>query len=404
MEGMDIHSYQQNFESTLEKVRIDDGICKENKEAIVSFCKKQLAKGHSYGRVAKVAFCLRKWAMWLKKPFKDATKDDLISIVGDLEANPRYAHQTKYDFKVILKMIYKYVKGNDEVYPPEISWLRQNMKKQRHKLPEELLSEEEVLKMANAADTIRDKAFILVLYETGCRIGEILTTKIKNVMFDQYGAILRVTGKTGDRRVRIISSAPILANWIDIHPYKNDPESIVWYPNATNRRNHRKVMKHQSVYVLIRKLANDAGVSKRVYPHLFRHSRATAMAGKFTEAQMKEYFGWVQGSDMAATYVHLSGRDVDNTLLKLHGLAKPEEEQEDKMKVRSCARCKEHNSPIAQFCIKCGLPLDQELLLRVEKERESSDDLMNKLMEDKEFRELMMKKILEKGLQKNIVH
>ena len=36
---------------------------------------------------------------------------------------------------------------------------------------------------------------------------------------------------------------------------------------------------------------------------------------------MKEHFGWVQGSEMAATYVHLSGRDVDNALLKLQGLA-----------------------------------------------------------------------------------
>ncbi len=404
MEGIDIHHYQQSFESTLDKVRSDKEICKENKEVIVAFCKKQLAKGHSYGRVAKVAYCLRRWAMWLKKPFNNATKDDLISVVGDLEANVNYKFQTKYDFKTVLKMIYKYVKGNDDVYPPEITWLRQNMKKQSHKLPEELLSEDEVLKIANAAETIRDKAFILVLYETGCRIGEILSIRIKNLQFDQYGAILRVTGKTGDRRVRVISSAPVLANWIDIHPYKNDQDAVVWYPNATNRKNAKRAIMHGSIYVLIKKLAAKAGVNKRIYPHLFRHSRATAMAGKFTEAQMKEYFGWVQGSDMAATYVHLSGRDVDNALLKLHGLAKPDEEKEEKMRVRTCARCKEHNSPIAQFCTKCGLPLDQELLIRVEKERESSDDLMNKLMEDKEFRDLMMKKILEKGLGKNIVH
>ena len=30
---------------------------------------------------------------------------------------------------------------------------------------------------------------------------------------------------------------------------------------------------------------------------------------------MKEYFGWTQGSDRASIYVHLSGRDVDDTLL-----------------------------------------------------------------------------------------
>jgi len=34
---------------------------------------------------------------------------------------------------------------------------------------------------------------------------------------------------------------------------------------------------------------------------------------------MCEYFGWIQGSDMPSTYVHLSGRDIDNAILRIHG-------------------------------------------------------------------------------------
>jgi len=37
---------------------------------------------------------------------------------------------------------------------------------------------------------------------------------------------------------------------------------------------------------------------------------------------MKEYLGWVQSSDMASVYVHMSGRDVDKALLTLHGIRK----------------------------------------------------------------------------------
>jgi site-specific recombinase XerD len=225
MEGIDIHHYRQSFESTLDKVRSDKEICKENKEVIVAFCKKQLAKGHSYGRVAKVAFCLRRWAMWLKKPFNDATKDDLISVVWDLEAKPDYKLQTKYDFKTVLKMVYKYVKGNDETYPPEISWLKQNMKKMSHKLPEELLSEDEVLKMANAADTIRDKAFILVLYETGCRIGRSLALKHGGFVFCEHN--LQSLQIAMERPIPIYSSAGETENavlWIlRVH---SDPPSL----------------------------------------------------------------------------------------------------------------------------------------------------------------------------------
>ncbi|MBD3210268.1 hypothetical protein GF318_02700 [Candidatus Micrarchaeota archaeon] len=46
------------------------------------------------------------------------------------------------------------------------------------------------------------------------------------------------------------------------------------------------------------------------------------MANKLTEARMKACFGWVQGSDMAGVYVHLSGRDVDKAILGTYGMEK----------------------------------------------------------------------------------
>ena len=61
-------------------------------------------------------------------------------------------------------------------------------------------------------------------------------------------------------------------------------------------------------------------MKKRIYPHLFRHYRTTRLANVLTEAQLKQLFGWVQVSRIATTYVYLSGRDVDNALLKLHGM------------------------------------------------------------------------------------
>jgi hypothetical protein len=44
------------------------------------------------------------------------------------------------------------------------------------------------------------------------------------------------------------------------------------------------------------------------------------MANYLTEAQMNAYFGWVQGSGMPSVYVHLSGRDIDDAVLKANGI------------------------------------------------------------------------------------
>lgn len=403
--GIDLYNYPRKLELSLNKLNEDNLACNEDKQAIISFSKVRLAKGSSHGRVAKIVYCLRFFTHWLKKPFSRATKEDLIGLIGDLESNTKYSENTKHDYKIVLKMFYKWLKGNDEVAPPEIKWLVPKLKNEKHKLPEDLLTEDEILRLANCANHPRDKALILVLYETGCRIGELLSLQMKHVHFDQYGAVLRVTGKTGDRRVRIISSAPVLASWLNIYDRAKNVDAPLWPPRASNQKHKDAIrfLDHRSMYQLIREVAKKAGITKRIHPHLFRHSRATALAGKFTEAQMKEYFGWVQGSDMAATYVHLSGRDVDDALLKMHGLSKPEEEREEKMKVQICQRCKEQNSPISKFCTRCGLPIDVEFISRIEHERQNGDYIMNKLMEDKEYFEMTMKKIIEKGLDKNFV-
>lgn len=105
----------------------------------------------------------------------------------------------------------------------------------------------------------------------------------------------------------------------------------------------------------------------------------------------EEHFGWVQGSEMAATYVHLSGRDVDNALLKLQGLVQVEETKSEKLNMRVCPRCKDHKSPVSKFCTKCGLPLDDGMIAKIEEVKERSNNVMNKLMDD-EFKDFMMKK------------
>lgn len=397
---IDVHNKQRNFEQAFQRLERDAEVSVENKKLLLSFAKTRLAKGVSKIRVVKYLYTLRFLAKWYKRSFNDATKADLLELVGDLE-NKNYAQNTKHDFKIMLKAFFKWLKGNDEIYPPEISWLKSHGKN-KHKLPEELLTEEEVFQMAAVADHPRTKAMILLLYETGCRIGELLSLRMKNVQFDAYGAVLRVTGKTGDRRVRIISSAPALSAWINIYPHASDPEASLWPPLSTNYKNSSRVLDYRSVYVALCKIAKKAGITKRIYPHLFRHSRATVLAGKLTEAQMKEYFGWVQASDMASVYVHLSGRDVDNALLALQGFTKLDEKKEDQMRIKICQRCQEKNSPIAKFCIRCSVPTDVQFVVQIQEQNKIGNNVLDKLMEDSEFKELMFKKVLQLGLVKQL--
>ena len=57
---------------------------------------------------------------------------------------------------------------------------------------------------------------------------------------------------------------------------------------------------------------------------------------------------------MAATYVHLSGRETDTTLLALSGIKKDEDKKESLLKPLKCPRCDNINNFDAKFCGKCA--------------------------------------------------
>lgn len=60
-------------------------------------------------------------------------------------------------------------------FPEEVRWIKPSCKKKRM-LPEALITGEELKKLAEAAENLRDRAIVLVDYESGGRIGEVLSS------------------------------------------------------------------------------------------------------------------------------------------------------------------------------------------------------------------------------------
>ncbi len=77
-------------------------------------------------------------------------------------------------------------------------------------LPGDLVSEEEVKMLVDSAVSVRDKAFIITLYESGARIGEVGMVRIKDVVFEERYTTVMVKGKTGSRRIIVVASTPFL--------------------------------------------------------------------------------------------------------------------------------------------------------------------------------------------------
>jgi site-specific recombinase XerD len=384
---VEIYNYERKIANALKRIE-GSNISEEDKQLLSEFHKECIVKGLSKARISKYFDVLGRIAIWLNKPFQQVRKEDIMNLVQRIESSD-YSGWTKHDYKVVIKIFYRWLRRTED-YPEEVKWIKASFR--RHSmLPEEILTEDDIKKLVECAFSLRDKAFILALYESGCRIGEVLSLRIRNVQFDDYGAVLIVSGKTGDRRVRIIVSAPKLASWMENHPFKENVDAPLWVNSGVRNRNDR--FSYAAAKAMLKEVAKKAGLKKRIYPHLFRHSRATFLANFLTEAQLKQHFGWVQSSDMASTYVHLSGRDVDSTLLKLQGIEVEKQEKEAVLKTIACPRCAENNSPASKFCMRCGSPLDMETALKIDELRMKADKLMSILIQDPEILEKLLNKL-----------
>lgn len=349
--GKDIHNLKQVLDNNTE--RYLSKLFPEDKEDVRRFADEFLAQGYSAGRIVKYLYSLASISKKLAKPFKKAGSEDTKRYVVWLEKSD-YAEWTKHDLKVILRKYLQWA-GREDV----INWLKIKKVKNR-KLPEEVLTEDDIKAIAGVAYTARDKAFILSLYESGCRIGEFLPLKLKHVSFDKYGTLFRVTGKTGDRRVRLVATTLAIQGWLNEHPAKNDPESYMWckIPTQNNPKRKNNHLSYRFISKLLKELAVKAGIKKAVNPHAFRHARATFMASHLKEPAMREVFGWGKDSEMTAVYVHLSGRDVDDSVLAIYDIKEAKKTQEPIIRAWNCQRCGEANDPTSRYCKKCGLPVD----------------------------------------------
>jgi len=402
---IDIHNRKRQLERRLIKLeRIP--IIKKNKEFILKFKNDCHAEGIGDGRIVRCIDHLIRISDLLGKPFDETNKEDIRALMGKLETSKiinrdePLSPSTKYAIKVILKKFYKWLRDTEE-YPEEVRWIKIGHKQNNGKLPSDMLTEDDIAKLINAATNLREKAFISTLYESGFRISELMNLRIKDMKFDEIGAQLYITGKTGFRRIRVVSSVPYLQEWLNNHPGKEDHNCLVWI------KSNGELVGYNRVRSILQTLKERAKISKEVNPHNFRHSRATYLAKFLTEAQMKEFFGWQQSSKMAAIYVHLSGRDVDSALLKSYGIEVDDgKKEQSKLNPIKCIRCSEVNESTNKFCKKCGLILNEETkneVIQEELKRNQADELMGELVKDKEILELLLKKIKEKGLVKDFL-
>ncbi len=358
------------LKSVSDRVLSDPSLSRKNAQHIENHVAFLQSKGSHIRTVIKYFYHLRRFYRLLKNPkkdFKELTKEDMQYAMAKLETSD-YSPETKRNVKACIKGFWKHLKGDDEFYPAEVRWLKTTQDKKHRKLPTDLLSEEEIRRMIEAAKTPRNKAFIAMLYDSGGRIGELLNMTKKSVNLDSYPAHILLDGKTGPRQIPIMFSGPYIGNYMNT--IKEKPlDDALWTTYNNGKDTHRKA-DYATLAKVLKETAIAAGITKRIHPHLFRHSRASNYANKLTEQRLKYYFGWTGDSKMASVYVHLSGRDIDNAILEANGIRPPENQGEAKLKSKVCPKCQfSQNMATNDYCGRCSNPLDINVVEMIERNK-----------------------------------
>ena len=386
---INIYNYENRKKKDIERLNT---LSPSNKKDIEKFCTSILTQGLSQATFYKYLERLPQLAILLGKDFRDATKEDIQNLFEKMVMEKDYSKNTVGGYQILIRRFYQWLCGYKRKHYPEIvDWISANVHHKKLVRPEDILDGTDLQKLVASAMNPRDRALIMVLAESGGRVSEVLGLRVGHVTFDSYGGIFILHGKTGERICRIVNAVPYLQAWLRSHPERENPESPLWVvlgcskfiSKQDNGDKYKIKFRNNLCYAAARKMLRDcakrAGIKKPVNPHNFRHSRATSLAvAGLNSAIMNEIMGWTQGSNMSATYLHISRQQTENALLtKVYGIKVDEStsKTEKESLPLVCVNCGTKNYPDSNYCSLCNQRIGAFSKEDIEKDRTNNQIL-----------------------------
>ncbi|MFB9987865.1 tyrosine-type recombinase/integrase [Bacillus benzoevorans] len=192
------------------------------------------------------------------------------------------------------------------------------LKEPRKKI--EILTKEQVQQVLEATTNIRDTFLIQVLFETGLRIGEVLSLFMEDFIFDHAkGHRIHLTNrgelengaklKTGERELFVSQS---LMDLYDDYLYEiiDDLDVDTNFVFVKLRgENTGKPLTYSDVESLFKRLKKKTGIN--LHPHLFRHTHATIYYQKTKNIKhVQERLGHSQIQTTMNLYLHPSDEEI----------------------------------------------------------------------------------------------
>ena len=228
----------------------------------------------------------------------------LHKVLNDLgKTHPTADELKRYMLQMRMKKYStSYINNVSTALEKYMAWLGIEVKlprlKRHHEAIVNTLTPGEIARMIAATRNSREKAMIAILAYSGIRVRELCNLRVEDVHLES-GTINIANGKGGiDRTAYIAKEAfPTITQYLKDYP-RGEKDFLFTTIQGNKQYNGNAVRK------ILRRVAKEAGVEKRVYPHLLRHSLATNLLNR--------------GVDILTIQSVLGHRHLQSTLIYAH--------------------------------------------------------------------------------------
>ena len=163
---------------------------------------------------------------------------------------------------------------------------------------------------------VRNQCMVEVLYGCGLRVSELIELKISDINFKE--GFLKVEGK--GQKVRYVPLAKytshLIKNYIENVRINNKINKK--YEDIVFLNSRGSSMSRVIVFIIIKELADKAGIRKNISPHTFRHSFATHMLQNGADLRFIQEMLGHSSITTTEIYTHLNTEELRDTILKYH--------------------------------------------------------------------------------------
>jgi hypothetical protein len=283
--------------------------------------------------------------------------------------------------KLFFRWLYNKDKEIDKDYWETPDFLRIKNKKTKRISPyveTEIWDKDELLSILKYEPFKRNKAAITLMWDLDARPHEITLLKIKHVRLrDKYGeGEIPYEAKTGSGPILLTFSFPYVRDWLNEHPFKNEPNASLICSLVTGspiRSDSLWTMMKQLKLRIKRLLQNNSITNteerermefllktKKFNPYCLRHSAITSDSDYLPEYALKKKVRWSMNSKQGTRYIkNRLGNDLKQKILQYNGIIS-ENASKKKISVIDCPRCEIVNVIENKYCSKCSYPLKPE--------------------------------------------